>query len=90
MTVLNDLDQIEAEFLKQCGSCDAGLPTACVCSDRDYRPTMSRLADEVVTLRRVMLAVSRKLHEHSEMAYSREEHAFLVEIARELRAEAGQ
>lgn len=89
MTV-SDLDKIEAEFLKQCGHCDAGLPTACVCSDRDYRPTMSGLLGEVATLRRVMLDVSRRLHGHSEMAYSREEHAFLVQCARELRAEAGQ
>ena len=91
MTALNDLDEIEAEFLKQCGPCDAGLRGACVCSGRDFRPTMSRLVDEVATLRRVMLGASRRLHEKAEFIGPEfEAHQVMIEIARDLRAEAGQ
>ncbi len=46
-----NLDAIEEEFLKQCGSCDAGLPMQCAHSDRDYRGTMFLLVREVETLR---------------------------------------
>lgn len=49
----NDLPAIVTEFLQQCGPCDAGLPMGCACSKRDYRPTMSRLVDEVEALRKV-------------------------------------
>jgi hypothetical protein len=42
-----DLEGISAEFLTQCGSCDAGLPTSCTCPKRDFRPTMLELVREV-------------------------------------------
>jgi hypothetical protein len=46
-----DLQAVSEEFLNQCGSCDAGLPTNCVCSRRDYRPTMLALVRELEQLR---------------------------------------
>lgn len=42
-----DLDAVEAEFLRQCGGCDAGLMVGCTCSQRDFRPTMLALVAEV-------------------------------------------
>ena len=42
-----DLDAVEAEFLRQCGGCDAGLMMGCTCSQRDFRPTMLALVAEV-------------------------------------------
>ncbi len=49
MTV--DLEAISAEFLKQCGYCDAGVSFTCTCSGRDFRPTMLELVREVKDLR---------------------------------------
>jgi hypothetical protein len=46
MTAPLDLDAISAEFLNQCGSCDAGISVNCACADRDYRPTMLALVRE--------------------------------------------
>lgn len=46
-----DLAAISEEFLTQCGSCDAGIPTACTCSKRDHRPVMLDLVREVEQLR---------------------------------------
>lgn len=34
-------------FLRQCGSCDAGLPQNCTCPPQDYRPTMLDLVREL-------------------------------------------
>lgn len=42
-----NLEEVKKEFLQQCGACDAGLPMACAHSDRDYRPTMLALVDEL-------------------------------------------
>jgi len=42
-----DLDGVVAEFLRQCGGCDAGLMVGCTCSQRDFRPTMLALVAEV-------------------------------------------
>ncbi|WP_433731130.1 hypothetical protein ACQP2Y_21895 [Actinoplanes sp. CA-051413] len=47
MTAPLDLDAISAEFLTQCGSCDAGVSVICTCAGRDYRPTMITLVREV-------------------------------------------
>jgi hypothetical protein len=47
-----DLDAIEAEFLSECGVCDAGLPLPCSCTHLDYRPTMLALVAEVRRLTR--------------------------------------
>ena len=46
-----DLQAITDEWLQQCGACDAGLPMGCARSDKDYRPAMSALVDEVGRLR---------------------------------------
>lgn len=46
-----DLKAIAEEFLGECGSCDAGMPTSCACPKRDYRPTMLELVREVERLR---------------------------------------
>lgn len=54
MTAPLDLDAISAEFLAQCGSCDAGILVICACADRDYRPTMLALVREVERLRAEM------------------------------------
>ena len=48
-----DLDAVEAEFLRQCGGCDAGLMVGCTCSQRDFRPTMLALVAEVRRLTRL-------------------------------------
>ena len=48
-----DLDGVVAEFLRQCGGCDAGLMVGCTCSQRDFRPTMLALVAEVRRLTRL-------------------------------------
>lgn len=45
-----DLEAIRTEFLNLCGSCDAGIPSKCTCSDRDFRPVMLELVREVERL----------------------------------------
>ena len=75
-----DLDAVEAEFLRQCGGCDAGLMVGCTCSQRDFRPTMLALVAEV-----------RRLTEESEARRVREMDAVdlaMSERARALSAEA--
>jgi hypothetical protein len=54
-----DLDAIEAEFLKQCPSCDFGLPAGCACSDRDHRPAMSDVVARVRELEGVVERVKK-------------------------------
>lgn len=46
-----DLAQIQAEWATQCGSCDAGLPMGCTCSQGDPRPVVARLLGEIDRLR---------------------------------------
>jgi hypothetical protein len=47
-----DLDAIASEHLTQCGAHDYGLQEyGCSCSDRDPRPVIARLVDEVKRLR---------------------------------------
>lgn len=53
MTAL-DLEAISAEFLRQCGSCDAGVSVICTCVGRDYRPTMLDLLREVERFRETL------------------------------------
>lgn len=52
MSKENDLDAIASKWLRPCGSCDGGLPTVCTHPTEDYRPVMSRLVEEVSTLRK--------------------------------------
>lgn len=40
-----DTAAIRAEWLRQCGSCDADLPMACSCAKGDHRPVIDRLCD---------------------------------------------
>lgn len=42
-----DLDAIAEKWLKPCGSCDAGLPMGCTCSQEDFRPDMLRLVQHI-------------------------------------------
>ena len=42
-----DLEAIEREWLRQCGICDAGLPTACTCPPGDPRAVIQRLVEEM-------------------------------------------
>jgi hypothetical protein len=42
-----DLPAILDEFVNQCGSCDAGMAVACICSKRDFRPVMLSLVHEI-------------------------------------------
>lgn len=49
-----DLNAVIAEFLNQCGSCDAGLSMSCTCPTRDYRPTMLALVREIEDLRKIV------------------------------------
>ncbi len=58
-----DLEAITAEFLQQCGSCDAGIPAPCTHPERDYRPTMLGLVREVERLR---VALDRAEHHASQ------------------------
>lgn len=44
--------EIKDKWLRQCGPCDFGLPTACACPEGDYRPVMSRLLHAFETLQR--------------------------------------
>lgn len=46
-----DLEQITADWLQQCGSCDAGLPATCTCPASDPRVPIGKLADEILRLR---------------------------------------
>ena len=55
-----DLDAVEAEFLRQCGGCDAGLMVGCTCSQRDFRPTMLALVAEVRRLTGVRAECERQ------------------------------
>ena len=55
-----DLDGVEAEFLRQCGGCDAGLMVGCTCSQRDFRPTMLALVAEVRRLTGVRAECERQ------------------------------
>jgi hypothetical protein len=48
-----DLDVVRETRLRECGACDYGLLTACVCPDDDYRPTLSGLVDEVERVRQL-------------------------------------
>ena len=41
-----DLDFVEREFLRLCGSCDGGLPVTCSCSNRDFRVPLAALVNE--------------------------------------------
>ncbi len=52
-----NLDEISAEFLNTCGSCDAGLTAACTCSQRDYRPVMLDLVREARQTRALLVDV---------------------------------
>ncbi len=54
MTAPLNLDAVSAEFLTQCGSCDASLPMSCACTDRGYRPTMLALVREVERYRETL------------------------------------
>lgn len=38
-----DLNKIYAEWLKPCGSCDAGLPMSCTCTEGDARQVIWQL-----------------------------------------------
>jgi hypothetical protein len=51
-------------LLKQCGTCDLGLPYACNCPTGDFRPVMSELVREVERLRKALDDV-RDLHTDS-------------------------
>ena len=55
--VTNNLEAIVGEWLQQCGPCDGGLPMGCACSDKDFRPAMSSLVDEVEHLRATVARV---------------------------------
>ena len=74
-----DLDGVVAEFLRQCGGCDAGLMVGCTCSQRDFRPTMLALVAEV-----------RRLTEESEARRVREMDAVDLAMSERARAEAAE
>ena len=65
-----DLDAIEAEFLRECGVCDAGLPMQCSCAQCDFRPTMLALVAEVRRLT-VEAATQREWFEAADAAAER-------------------
>ena len=65
-----DLDAIEAEFLRECGVCDAGLPMQCSCAQCDFRPTMLALVAEVRRLT-VEAATQREWFEAADAAADR-------------------
>lgn len=46
-----NLDQIRREWLRVCGSCDAGLTQSCVCGNGDPRHVIDALVEEVERLR---------------------------------------
>jgi hypothetical protein len=46
-----DVVEQAAPFLRQCGTCDAGVRGPCTCNLADYRPTMLALVREVERLR---------------------------------------
>jgi len=46
-----DLDAIRAAWLRVCGSCDAGYPTACTCPTADPRAIIAALVTELDQLR---------------------------------------
>ena len=46
------LTLIAAEWLQQCGPCDAGLPMGCACPDKDPRPVIASLVEHVERLER--------------------------------------
>lgn len=51
---IEDLEEVEKEFLVQCGICDFGILGACNCPTRDYRSTMDNLIRELRWRREVM------------------------------------
>ena len=57
----NDLEAIIGEWLQQCGPCDAGLSMGCSCSNKDPRPVISGLVDEVEQLRASAARISTAL-----------------------------
>ena len=63
-----DLDAVEAEFLRQCGGCDAGLMVGCTCSQRDFRPTMLALVAEVRRLTARSLAAESVILDQRRMS----------------------
>lgn len=65
MTAPLDLEAITAEFLQMCGPHDAGVIAECRCAERDYRPVMGQLVDEVTRLRAEVARLGRErdLHE---------------------------
>lgn len=47
-----DLEAISEKWLKQCGSCDLGMPEyGCTHPDEDYRPVMMSLVEEIERMR---------------------------------------
>ncbi len=48
-----DLRAIEDKWLRQCASCDAGLPYACTCPGGDFRPVLAEVIAEVWRTRAV-------------------------------------
>ena len=70
-----DLDAVEAEFLRQCGGCDAGLMVGCTCSQRDFRPTMLALVAEVRRLTEERSTVAANLAASLLLAENRAESA---------------
>ncbi|HEX6968922.1 MAG TPA: hypothetical protein VF174_08970 [Micromonosporaceae bacterium] len=58
-----DLDRIAEFWLRQCGSCDAGIPACCTHPDEDYRPVMLRLVEEIRLLRGSLKAQPAALRE---------------------------
>jgi hypothetical protein len=56
-TPLNlDSDRIQ-QWLRLCGSCDAGLPMNCTCPKDDVRPVIADLVAEVKHLRALIAEV---------------------------------
>lgn len=84
MTAL-DLDAISAEFLKQCGPCDAGVPAACACSSRDYRPTMRNIVREVERLRNTMLGMADGFESYAATCADEAERVGMRSLAGQLR-----
>ncbi|BAL87361.1 hypothetical protein AMIS_21410 [Actinoplanes missouriensis 431] len=80
-----DLNAISAEFLTVCCSCDLGVPSACVCTERDYRPVMLELVQEIERLRAVMADFSKQLGKRSDYCGDTADHDAMVRFARELR-----
>lgn len=52
-----DLDTVRDTWLRECGACDAGMPTACVCAEGDPRAVILALVNRVEAAERRLAGV---------------------------------